>query len=118
MGPMVYTRLDGRVIDDAYVIEKYSCGFDAEAGKQMLEELRIARRWNITWEEFNAWMDCTTDDWAQMYFHNIFCDCGRGYHYDNILWSMGAMGTAVNERKRARGSDWPDHNAGWKEQHG
>jgi hypothetical protein len=109
MGPMAWGRLDGRRISDEYVIEKYSCGFDAEAGKQMLEELRVARKWNLTIEEFNAWMDQPTDDWAQKYFHDIHCDCKMGAHIDNIQSSMGCVGTAIVERKHVRGSDWPDH---------
>lgn len=108
MGPMMYTRLDERLLTDEVVLAGYSGGF-TDGGKEMLEALRIARRWNITLEEFNEWMDQPTDDYANLYFHNLFCDCGRGYHYDNILWSMGAMGTAHGERKRARGSDWPGH---------
>ncbi len=114
MGPMRYARVDGCRITDDMVIEKYSCGWDGpETGRQMLEELRVARKWNMTIEEFNAWMDCTTDDWAHKHFHDIFCNCGTGRHIDNILWSMGAMGTAHLERERMRGSDWPDHNADW-----
>lgn len=109
MGPLRYSRVDGRIITDEYVIEKYSCGFDAEAGKEMLEELRVARKWNLTIEEFNAWMDQPTDDWAHKYIHDIFCNCRQGYHYDNFLWSTGSMGTAHVERKNMRGSDWPDH---------
>lgn len=107
---MHWNRLDGRKITDDYVIEKYSCGWDDIAtGRMMVEELRVARRWNLTIEEFNEWMDQPTDDWANKYFHDIHCNCGAAYHFDNIQWSMGCVGTAIGERIRVRGSDWPDH---------
>lgn len=113
MGPMAWGRLDGRNITDQYVAFKYFGILSNDNFEDMLEEIRVARKWNMTIEEFNEWMDQPTDDWANKYFHDIHCDCGQGYHFDNILWSMGAMGTAGVERQNVRGSDWPDHNAGW-----
>lgn len=110
MGPMQWSRLDGRHIDDAYVCAKYFGILSADNYKDMLEEMRVARRWNLTIEEFNGWMDCVNDDWAAKYFHDIHCDCGYASHYDNILPSMGATGTAILERKRVRGSGWPYAN--------
>lgn len=111
MGPMVWSRLDGRNITDAYVCERYFGILNAGTYKAMLEELRIARKWNLTIEEFNEWMDCINDDWAAKYFHDIHCACRRASCWDNILPSMGATGTAILERKRVRGAGWPYANA-------
>lgn len=109
MGPMQWSRLDGRNISDKYVTAKYFGILSEDNYADMLEELRIARKWNLTIEEFNEWMDQPTDDWANKYFHDILCDCRMAYHWDNIQSSMGCVGTAIVERERMRGSDWPDH---------
>lgn len=109
MGPMIYTRLDGRTIGVRHAACKYAGKLTVENTDDMIEEMRIGKVWNITIEEFNEWMDQPTDDWANKYFHDIFCDCNMAMHYDNILSSMGAVGSAIMERERARGSRWPDH---------
>jgi hypothetical protein len=118
MGPMVWSRLDGRIIDDKYVATKYFGVLSEDNYRNMLEEIRVARKWNLTIEEFNEWMDSPTDDMAYKYFHDIHCDCRFGAHIDNILWSMGAVGAAHIERENMHGSDWPAHNAGWSNSHG
>lgn len=109
MGPMAWGRLDGTNITDDYVCEKYVGNFTELNYKNFLEELRVARKWNMTIDEFNEWMDQPTDDWANKYFHDIHCDCQYASHWDNIQSSMGCVGTAIVERKNVRGSDWPDH---------
>jgi len=109
MGPMRYARVDGKILTPESIVMNYSGGYDRQGARALLEALRVARSWGLTLEEYNEWMDQPTDDLAHMYYHNIFCTCRNAYHFDNMLWSMGAMGSAHYDREQSRGTDWPDH---------